>query len=169
MTTRTPSTPCIGVCSTVFGDPVCRGCRRFTHEVVHWNGYDAASKALVWQRLSDLLELVVNNYIEVVDSPLLAEQMGYQNLRCQPQLTPEGWVPELLKAAGQQPLPYAQFGLKPTLSARGLSPRQLYDRISEESYALARAHYDRSFARPVKPTKELVVQAAKEKGWEIPE
>ena len=27
-----PKTPCIGLCSTVFGDSVCRGCLRFVHE-----------------------------------------------------------------------------------------------------------------------------------------
>ncbi|MEC7008614.1 MAG: DUF1289 domain-containing protein, partial [Pseudomonadota bacterium] len=31
-------TPCIGVCSTGIGDSVCRGCKRFSHEVIHWNG-----------------------------------------------------------------------------------------------------------------------------------
>ncbi len=32
-------TPCAGRCSTVFGDSVCRGCRRFNHEVIQWNTY----------------------------------------------------------------------------------------------------------------------------------
>ena len=26
-------TPCIGVCSTTYGDDICRGCRRFRHEI----------------------------------------------------------------------------------------------------------------------------------------
>ncbi|WP_366536212.1 DUF1289 domain-containing protein, partial [Acinetobacter baumannii] len=29
-------TPCAGRCSTVFGDQVCRGCRRFNHEPRNW-------------------------------------------------------------------------------------------------------------------------------------
>ena len=40
MSNLTPiRTPCIGVCSTGIGDAVCRGCKRFTHEVIDWNGY----------------------------------------------------------------------------------------------------------------------------------
>lgn len=39
MSNQTIKTPCIGLCSTVYGDLVCRGCKRFHHEVIQWNGY----------------------------------------------------------------------------------------------------------------------------------
>lgn len=39
MPNQTIKTPCVGLCSTVYGDLVCRGCKRFHHEVIHWNGY----------------------------------------------------------------------------------------------------------------------------------
>lgn len=157
-------TPCIGVCSTVFGDDVCRGCRRFVHEVVDWNAYSEEQKRLVWQRLDNLLSLVVGNYFEVVDADTLARQLDYQNLRYQTQLSPPGWVPELLKAAGRQRLNYQVFGLAALPTAEGLAPRELYDRISKECHALNQAHYDRSFARPVGSTGALVMQAARDKG-----
>ncbi|MCZ6890305.1 MAG: DUF1289 domain-containing protein, partial [Gammaproteobacteria bacterium] len=32
-------TPCIGICSTTYGDLVCRGCKRYAHEIVDWNRY----------------------------------------------------------------------------------------------------------------------------------
>ena len=49
---RIPSlTPCAGRCSTVFGDLVCRGCRRFNHEVIQWNTYTAEQRLAVWKRL----------------------------------------------------------------------------------------------------------------------
>ena len=53
----TRTTPCIGLCSTVYGDLVCRGCKRFSHEIIDWNRYDHQQKAAVWQRLEQLLEL----------------------------------------------------------------------------------------------------------------
>ena len=157
-------TPCIGVCSTVFGDSMCRGCRRFSHEVVDWNAYTDEQKRIVWRRLDELLALVVGNYFQVTHAARLAEQLDYQNLRYQTQLSPPGWVPDLLKAAGRQRLDYHQFGLNPLPAAAGLTPRELYDRISAECYALGRAHYDRSFARPVGTTGELILRAAQEKG-----
>ena len=157
-------TPCIGVCSTVFGDTVCRGCRRFSHEVVNWNAYNDEQKTIVWKRLDLLLSQVVDNYFVVQNATLLAEQMDFQNLRYQPQLSPQGWIPELLKAAGRQTIPYDRFGLQPLASAEGIPPRQLYEQISLECHALSQAHYDRSYARPVTLVAELTEHAAREKG-----
>ena len=48
--------PCIGVCSTTYGDLVCRGCKRFAHEVVQWNGYDHEQRDAIWRRLEELRE-----------------------------------------------------------------------------------------------------------------
>lgn len=147
MSLKAVGTPCIGVCSTTFGDTVCRGCKRFLHEVVDWNRYADREKAIVWQRLDQLLALVVDNYLEVLDPQRLAEQMRYQNLRMQPHYRPAGWVPELLKAAGHRPLDWSDFGLRPRRQAAGLSPRALYDLISTEFHALSQAHYDRAFVQ----------------------
>ncbi|WP_317135104.1 DUF1289 domain-containing protein [Piscirickettsia litoralis] len=38
------ATPCVGLCSTVYGDDVCRGCKRFYHEIIDWNQYDINQK-----------------------------------------------------------------------------------------------------------------------------
>lgn len=52
-------TPCVGRCSTVFGDNVCRGCRRFSHEVIQWNGYGSAEQMAVWARLDAQLDQIL--------------------------------------------------------------------------------------------------------------
>lgn len=83
MTLKRVGTPCVGICSTTYGDTVCRGCKRFLHEVVDWNRYSDPEKRLVWRRLDELLCLVVDNYIEVTDPSRLREQMVHQNLRLQ--------------------------------------------------------------------------------------
>ncbi|MBC7751320.1 MAG: DUF1289 domain-containing protein [Candidatus Saccharibacteria bacterium] len=51
--------PCAGKCSTVFGDQVCRGCRRFSTEVIEWNRYTDAQKIMIWQRLDEQLDRIV--------------------------------------------------------------------------------------------------------------
>ena len=33
------STPCLGICTTTFGDEVCKGCKRFAHEIISWPKY----------------------------------------------------------------------------------------------------------------------------------
>ena len=156
MSLKRVRTPCVGVCSTTFGDTVCRGCRRFLHEVVNWNAYNDQQKAVVWQRLDGFMRLVVSNYLTVLDAQQLQAQLDYQNLRYQAELSPEGWVPELLKAAGEQPLDWAQFGLAPRPDADGQTPRQLYDQICAELHALSQAHYERAHVRPVRQLSELL-------------
>lgn len=52
-------TPCAGRCSTVFGDQVCRGCRRFNHEVIQWNTYTNEQQRAVWKRLDAQLDLIL--------------------------------------------------------------------------------------------------------------
>ena len=156
MSLKRVRTPCVGVCSTTFGDTVCRGCRRFLHEVVNWNAYNEQQKAIVWQRLDGFMRLVVTNYVTIIDAELLRAQMDYQNLRYQAELSPEGWVPELLKAAGEQSLDWAVFGLAPRPDAAAMTPRSLYEQICAELHALSQAHYDRAHARPVKQLAELL-------------
>ncbi|MBF7683363.1 DUF1289 domain-containing protein [Acinetobacter sp. B5B] len=52
-------TPCAGRCSTVFGDQVCRGCRRFDHEVIRWNNYTQEQQWAVWRRLDEQLDRIL--------------------------------------------------------------------------------------------------------------
>ncbi len=61
MIERTVKTPCIGVCSTGIGDRVCRGCKRFAHEVIHWNSYSNEQKQLIEERLSQFLSQDLRN------------------------------------------------------------------------------------------------------------
>lgn len=44
-------TPCIGVCSTTYGDDICRGCRRFRHEITSWIEYTDSEKSIINRRL----------------------------------------------------------------------------------------------------------------------
>ncbi len=47
----TPDSPCIAICSTAQGDPVCKGCGRTFDEVQHWPALDPVEKRAVWQRI----------------------------------------------------------------------------------------------------------------------
>ncbi len=57
--------PCIGICSTTYGDFVCRGCKRFAHEVTGWNRYTAAQREIIWERLSTLLMQSIQDHLVV--------------------------------------------------------------------------------------------------------
>lgn len=49
-----PDSPCIGQCSTTYGDDVCRGCGRTYLEVINWIMFDDREKAQVWLRLEQI-------------------------------------------------------------------------------------------------------------------
>lgn len=67
---RIPSlTPCAGRCSTVFGDAVCRGCRRFNHEVIQWNTYSADEKQSIWKRLDAQLDQILVPMLPLANLP----------------------------------------------------------------------------------------------------
>ena len=61
-------TPCVGVCSTGMGSSVCRGCKRFAHEVIDWNAYSEAQRRIIEQRLAGFMAQVVGRYLVVEDA-----------------------------------------------------------------------------------------------------
>jgi hypothetical protein len=49
-----PESPCVGRCSTTYGDDVCKGCGRTFEEVINWIIFDEVEKAAIWARLEKL-------------------------------------------------------------------------------------------------------------------
>ena len=46
-----PDSPCVGYCSTSFGDDWCVGCGRSAREVIEWITYDDVAKQKIWNRV----------------------------------------------------------------------------------------------------------------------
>ncbi|EED33110.1 conserved hypothetical protein [gamma proteobacterium NOR5-3] len=136
-------TPCIGVCSTGIGDSVCRGCKRFAHEVIHWNGYSEEQKRIVDARLAQFLAQCVQNRLRVIDVTLLQWQLQTQQIRHNPDHDPHCWVFALLKAGAGQIEDPAAFGFEVDLRFRNVSLLALREEIDQEYFALSCAHYDR--------------------------
>ena len=59
-------TPCIGVCSTTYGDDICRGCRRFRHEITSWINYSDSEKNIINRRLEKFKVTVLEEKDKVV-------------------------------------------------------------------------------------------------------
>lgn len=61
----TPDAPCIAICSTAQGDPVCKGCGRTEDEVQHWTTMSPGEKRSVWRRITlDATAWRFNRYAE---------------------------------------------------------------------------------------------------------
>lgn len=141
-------TPCIGVCSTGIGDSVCRGCKRFSHEVINWNGYSPEQKKAVDGRLSDFLSQCVRNKLTVTDTTLLKWQMEVQQVRFVEHHDEYCWVFSLLKAgAGQIGNPH-DYGFEVELRYREMPLIELREQIDVEFYILSEAHYERYMLSP---------------------
>lgn len=142
---RTVKTPCIGVCSTGIGDSVCRGCKRFAHEVIHWNGYTQEQRRYVMQRLDSLLTQVVSARLEVHDPQYLRQQIQTHRLRCAPDLNDYCLAYEALRAFGSQLPELEAIGCRAHVQWQGHSIAALKHSIDDAFFQLSCAHYQRYF------------------------
>ena len=126
---------------------MCRGCKRFSHEVIAWNSYTQDERRTVLQRIDALLEQIVTRWVIIKDSDVLHSQLCVQQIKFDPQRAAASWVVELLKAGASQIEDPALFGLVPCEQAQGKSLRELRDAIEKEFYELSCAHFDRYFQR----------------------
>ncbi|MDX9874542.1 MAG: DUF1289 domain-containing protein [Spongiibacteraceae bacterium] len=141
-------TPCIGVCSTAISDEVCRGCKRFAHEVIAWNSYTETEKQAVEARLDQLLSQIVGAKLTVFDVALLRQQLEIQRVRYRPNRSPLCWVFELLRAGAGQIQDTRLFGFEVHPGFRALPLVELREMIDQEFFILSNAHYER-YVRPL--------------------
>ncbi len=144
--------PCIGVCSTGIGDSVCRGCKRYTHEIINWNAYNANEKRAVLDRLGALLSQVVQAKLTIVDEALLLKQLKLQNIYHNPESHPYAWVFELLKVGASQIVALENYGCSVKRGYESMSLTELRDSIDADYYVLSSVHYQRYFEMTEKPS-----------------
>jgi predicted Fe-S protein YdhL (DUF1289 family) len=144
-------TPCVGICSTGIGDSVCRGCKRFAHEVIDWNAYSNEQKLMILRRLESFLTQVVENIVQVVDPQRLREQISHQQIRFREEQNPYCWVFDLLRAGATQINDLETYGLCLRPEWRSASLREVRDAIEQDFYALSCAHYERYIAPGLQP------------------
>jgi predicted Fe-S protein YdhL (DUF1289 family) len=138
------TTPCLGICSTTYGDSVCKGCKRFVHEVIDWNKFNSEEKELVNARLEEFKIIVLKNRFLVSDKELLAAKLKENAIRFNNSIDPLTWIFDLLRASGSQELDLEKFGIK-TLISEALP--KIREQINQEFLELSEAHYDRYFKR----------------------
>ena len=136
------STPCLGICSTTYGDNVCKGCKRFAHEVINWNRYTIAQKELVNSRLEDFKITVLKDRFSISNVDLLASRLHDKGINFNDSLDPLTWIFDLLRAAGSQELNLDQFGI---ISHESIGLAELKDQIYSEFLELSEVYYERYF------------------------
>ena len=138
------STPCLGICSTTYGDDVCKGCKRFVHEVINWNKYNTNEKEVVNSRLEEFKLLILKERFEILDSSVFENKLKENAINFNNALNPLTWIFDLLRAAGSQELDLAQFGIKALIA---YNPNTIKDEINDELLKLSEAHHQRYFKK----------------------
>lgn len=138
-------TPCVGVCSTGIGDQVCRGCKRYVHEVVNWNAYTNEQRHLIAQRLEHFLVQVVSNKLQIIDQRQLLAAVEHQQIMFNRDQDPYCWVFSLLKAGASQIRDLAVYGLAYQPQWLGVSLVEIRHAIDRDFFTLSCAHYERYF------------------------
>lgn len=134
-----PKTPCIGLCSTVFGDSVCRGCMRFVHEVIDWNKYYPEQKQIVWQRLDEHLRVILPQFIKIYDPRKIVAHLQLQRIVYDEKNLWRG-IYSLLRLHDKGFI---------VLEDLGFTVKEDYQwaLIQQQLYQLASAYYQKDFAR----------------------
>ena len=138
------STPCLGICSTTYGDDVCRGCKRFIHEVINWNSYSNDEKEIVNSRLEEFKVTILSHRFKVTDAELLSSKLKEHAINFNDALDPITWIFDLLRASSQD-LDLELFGLELLPDHRTHSLSTIKDEINTELFELSQAHFDRYF------------------------
>lgn len=149
MTKQVTSTPCIGVCSTVYGDLVCRGCKRYAHEVIEWNGYDDPQKVVVRHRLATLRDQAVNEHLVIEDAVRLRQQIAAHRIPNSDEDSLASLVYALLWRGASKMSDLSAYGLRAKASAAS-EARELLRAIDADFYVRSQAHYERNFRTRVR-------------------
>ena len=129
--------PCIGVCSTTYGDDYCRGCKRHVDEITDWVTYSDAEKLALIQQLDQQLSQASTDFVAVDNQQLLAEQIKKHNLRCDFNRAPVYWLLCLLREGKDKIKDISQYGIKLKMD---LTPDGLFSKLDDAFYQLASAN-----------------------------
>lgn len=106
------ATPCIGICSTTFGDDVCKGCRRFSHEIISWPKYSDDERAIVNSRIEQFKIKVLQEKFSIVDPDVFRSKLSEYSIKFNDSMEPITWLFDLLRASGKQELNLEDFGVQ---------------------------------------------------------
>ncbi len=138
------STPCLGICTTTFGDEVCKGCKRFAHEIISWPKYSENEREIINGRLEQFKIKILQNRFKIFDSELLASKLEEKAINFNHSLEPLTWIFDLFRAAGSQEFELKNYGIQSLIS---FDPKVIKDEINKELLELSEAHHQRYFKK----------------------
>lgn len=146
-------TPCAGRCSTTFGDRICRGCRRFDHEIIAWNTYNLEQRYAIWIRLDAQLDQILIPMLPHADLASVESFLIRKKIKFLPEATQGRKLYLALRFCEKHPSVLAESGL-------GLQHiqyvKQIWQNFEKKVLFLATASYDIAWNRAEKIKKNLI-------------
>jgi predicted Fe-S protein YdhL (DUF1289 family) len=136
------TTPCLGICSTTYGDDVCKGCKRFVHEIINWPKYSMDERAVINDRLEKFKIIILKDRFKIQDRDLFSFKLKENAINYNNSLDPLTWIFDLFRASGSQELDLAQFGIS---QLQNFNPKTIKDELNKELLELSEAHHQRYF------------------------
>ena len=144
-------TPCVGICSTTYGDNVCRGCKRFSFEVINWNAFKPEERESVWKRLEKLKSQIMDSRLKVFDPKKPKESINHFQLKIKDDLNDLSKAFEVIKQVSESFNNLDEFGVD--VFEKNQSLISLKEEIENELYTLSKAHYEKYFIEPLDRNK----------------
>ena len=139
------------MCSTTYGDLVCRGCRRFAHEVRDWNRYEEREKRAVLSRLEQLQLDTLSRVLSVNDPERLWDACVQLKVRgARPEQDPLCWAAELIRMGGGALGRLDTFGIQVMPAYENEPLESLSQWLVKVLYERAEAEYDRLHPTPLR-------------------
>lgn len=130
-------TPCIGICSTIYGDEICRGCFRSNQEVIDWNTLDDPQKLEILNKLHTKLITILQNKLEVLDPQLLQQKCQQFNVKIRPTWHPLTWAHALLREGIHRIKNPENFGIRVIPPHNNLRIPKFVEMLDDEIYHAA--------------------------------
>lgn len=141
MSNSSLKTPCIGLCSTVYGDAVCRGCKRYDYEIIDWNIYDNAKQQAVWHRLERLLAQVMSSKLIITDKDQLKEKLIKHNIRFKEEQSEFYWALLLLQKGSRLIKNMDAYGIELIPPYNQIPLWELREQIDKDFFDISTQNY----------------------------
>ncbi len=146
-------TPCVGICSTTYGDDVCRGCKRFSFEVINWNAFKPEEREAIWKRLEMLKSQIMASRLKIYDPKKLEKSIKQFQLKIKDDLNDLSKAFEVIKQVSESFSNLDEFGIDVLEKNKSLTA--LKEEIENELYSLSKAHYEKYFIDPLNKNKSM--------------
>lgn len=124
--------PCLGICSTVYGDNVCKGCKRFFHEVISWNAWGEKEKKVVYDRLEGMMHGVMSEKVIIANHVLLQGELIRHGIDYKHFESPYWWLYLYWVKKPMALIDWSLLGAQATRAYAHYKPSNLMNLIDDE-------------------------------------